>query len=41
MNDEIKIGVIVPKSGPSELLGASFLKAVKLARRREKHEACF
>jgi ABC-type branched-subunit amino acid transport system substrate-binding protein len=37
MNDEIKIGVIVPKSGPSELLGASFLKAVKLAREDVKN----
>jgi branched-chain amino acid transport system substrate-binding protein len=32
MNDEIKIGVIVPKIGTSELLGASFLKAVRLAQ---------
>jgi len=32
MIDEIKIGVIVPESGPSQLLGASFLKAVKLAQ---------
>ncbi len=32
MNGEIKIGVIVPESGPSKLLGASFLKAVKLAQ---------
>src|ERR687897_2032359 len=32
MNDEIKIGVIVPESGQSQLLGASFLKAVELAQ---------
>jgi ABC-type branched-subunit amino acid transport system substrate-binding protein len=32
MNDKIKIGVIVPESGPSQLLGASFLKAVRLAQ---------
>jgi ABC-type branched-subunit amino acid transport system substrate-binding protein len=32
MNGEIKIGVIVPKIGTSELLGASFLKAVRLAQ---------
>ena len=32
MNGQIKIGVIIPESGPSELLGASFLKAVKLAQ---------
>jgi ABC-type branched-subunit amino acid transport system substrate-binding protein len=32
MNNEIKIGVIIPESGPSELLGKSFLKAVKLAQ---------
>jgi ABC-type branched-subunit amino acid transport system substrate-binding protein len=32
MNDEIKIGVIVPESGPSELLGKSYLKAVRLAQ---------
>src|SRR5918995_2927855 len=32
MSDEIKIGVIVPESGQSQLLGASFLKAVKLAQ---------
>jgi len=32
MNGEVKIGVIIPESGPSELLGKSFLKAVKLAQ---------
>ena len=37
MNNEIKIGVIVPKSGTSELLGASFLKAVKLAQEDVKN----
>jgi ABC-type branched-subunit amino acid transport system substrate-binding protein len=37
MHNEVKIGVIVPKSGPSELLGASFLKAVKLARKDLKN----
>jgi len=32
MNGQIKIGVIIPESGRSELLGVSFLKAVKLAQ---------
>lgn len=38
MNGEVKIGVIIPESGPSELLGKSFLKAVKLAQEDLKNK---